>query len=200
MLRRFLPPSPPAEQATARKDQAGKAGTDDGAWYWNGIGRRDDDSARVITNGCDILRDAAGDVDHQRNVIGRSWRNGRERRENGASCCSILRSDRRTAASDIIIAEQRATGGADKHSGVMIQCRRRKNGKPGAVCPSSSTRMRGKSGNLTRLSSASSYSSTCQSPIPFSPTSRMKASAWAISSASVLDQKPPARRLDGATS
>ena len=27
----FLPPSPPAEKATARQDQAGKASTDDGA-------------------------------------------------------------------------------------------------------------------------------------------------------------------------
>ena len=35
----------------------------------------------------------------------------------------------------------------------------------------------------TRLSSASSYSSSCQSPTPFSPTSRMNASACAISSA-----------------
>jgi transposase-like protein len=38
-----------------------------------------------------------------------------------------------------------------------------------------------------------------QSPIPFSPTSRMKASACdAISSASAFDQNPPARKLDGA--
>jgi hypothetical protein len=53
--------------------------------------------------------------------------------------------------------------------------------------------MTGKSGNCTRLASASSYSSICQSPTPFSPTSRMKASACAISSASALDQKTPAQ-------
>jgi hypothetical protein len=28
----LLPPSPPAEQATARQDQAGQARTGDGAW------------------------------------------------------------------------------------------------------------------------------------------------------------------------
>ena len=30
----FLPPSPPAEKATARQDQAGQPSTDDGAGYW----------------------------------------------------------------------------------------------------------------------------------------------------------------------
>jgi hypothetical protein len=29
----LLPPSPPAEKATARQDQAGKASTGDGAWH-----------------------------------------------------------------------------------------------------------------------------------------------------------------------
>src|SRR5262245_58348240 len=36
----------------------------------------------------------------------------------------------------------------------MIQCRRRRKGRPGAVCPSSSTRMMGKSANFTRLPKA----------------------------------------------
>src|SRR5262245_57043706 len=31
----LLPPSPPAEKATACQDQAGKASTDDGAGNWN---------------------------------------------------------------------------------------------------------------------------------------------------------------------
>jgi hypothetical protein len=58
--------------------------------------------------------------------------------------------------------------------------------------------MSGKSGDVTRLSSASSYSSTCQSPTPHSPTSRMKAFASAISWASYADHEPPARSLVGA--
>jgi hypothetical protein len=29
----LLPPSPPAEKATARQDKAGQAGTDDRAWH-----------------------------------------------------------------------------------------------------------------------------------------------------------------------
>ena len=80
----------------------------------------------------------------------------------------------------------------------MIQCSCRRNGRPGAVCPSSKTTM---SGNVRRLYPfVERLVIFGHLPIaePASPTSRMKAVASAISWASCADQEPPARRCVGA--
>src|SRR5262249_18202184 len=60
----FLPPSPPAEKATASKDQAGQSGTDDGA----GNGQR---KARVKPH---LIRAHANDVGADALPIGRQVR------------------------------------------------------------------------------------------------------------------------------